>query len=92
MPKTCHYSDGSTVENAVVVVWECHHTESRRTMYRAFWAASPDADTGSPVIGYCSPGGSWPTIRQVVNEVRKLYGHANEPCYRNGREIYPVNN
>lgn len=80
-----HYSDGSSVENPVVVVWEDNHTERRGTWYRAFWAASPDATTGSPVIGYCSAGGSQKTIRETVREVRRLL--PGQTVYRNGRTV-----
>lgn len=86
MPQTIHYSDGSTVKDCVVQIWDDNHTE-RAGCYRAFWCASPVATSGSPVIGYCSPGGSHQTIRQVVAEVRRY--HPNERCYRNGKEVYP---
>lgn len=79
------YSDGRVVPS-VVQIWEDRHTE-RAGYYRAFWCASPTADTGSPVIGYCSPGGSHRTIRACVAEVRRY--HPGERCYRNGREVYP---
>ena len=72
------------VERAVVVIWDDLHTE-RAGYYRAFWAASPDATSGSPVIGYCSPGGSHRTIRAVAAEVRRYHPH--ETIYRNGKEI-----
>jgi hypothetical protein len=83
MGKRVEYSDGSVVENAVVVIWDDLHVE-RAGYYRAFWAASPDATTGSPVIGYASAGGSHRTIRAVVAEVRRYY--PGEKVYRNGRE------
>ena len=51
--------------------------------FRAFWVKDPG--TGSPVIGYCSPGGSHRTIRGVVAEVSRMY--PQEPIYRNGRLI-----
>ncbi len=51
-------ADGHTVEpcwRAVIVIQDDLHTE-RAGRFRAFWATSPDASTGSPVIGYASPG------------------------------------
>lgn len=83
---TITYSDGNKVENAVIVVWDDLHTE-RAGYVRAFWAASPDATTGSPVIGYCSPGGSHRTVRACAAEVRRL--HPGERVYRHGREVRP---
>lgn len=79
-----YYSDGSSILNPVIVVWEDLHNE-RADYKRAFWAASPEATTGSPVIGYCSPGGSHRTVRATVLEVRRLY--PNTPVYRNGRAV-----
>ena len=78
------YSDGHVVNPAVVVIWEDLHND-RSGYFRAFWSNSPDGTTGSPVIGYCSPGGSHRTIRAVATEVRRL--HPGEPIYRNGREV-----
>ena len=88
MPQDIHYSDKSIVKNAVVVVWEDLHNE-RSGYFRAFWASSPTGTSGSPVIGYCSPGGSHRTIKAVVAEVRKFY--PGEKVYRNGKEVYPLN-
>ena len=78
------YSNGHVVNPAVVVIWEDLHND-RSGYFRAFWSESPDGTTGSPVIGYCSPGGSHRTIRAVATEVRRL--HPGEPIYRNGREV-----
>jgi hypothetical protein len=85
MPRDINYSDGSTVKQAVVVIWEDNHTEARGNWYRAFWANGPDGTTGSPVIGFCSAGGSHRRIWQVKAEVQRFYPH--EPCYRNGRLV-----
>lgn len=79
-----HYSNGSTVTNAVIQIWEDNHTE-RVGYYRAFWCASPEASTGSPVIGCCSPGGSHRTIKAVMREALRLY--PGSEVYRNGRRI-----
>lgn len=80
------YSDGSTVVNAVIQIWDDWHTEGRN-MFRAFWCASPDATTGSPVVGYCSPGGCHKTISAAAAEARRLY--PGERIFRNGKEIQP---
>lgn len=77
------YSNGSVVKGAIVQIWEDNHTE-RAGYFRAFWCATPDATTGSPVIGYCSPGGSHRTIRQVAREVWRY--HPEAKIFRNGRE------
>lgn len=78
------YSDGRKIENAVIQIWEDLHNE-RAGYFRAFWCASPDATAGSPVIGYCSPGGSHRTIRATAAEVMRIY--PGEKIYRNGRFI-----
>ena len=78
------YTSGLVVPDAVTVVWDDYHTE-RSGFYRAFWCAEPDANTGSPVVGYCSPGGSHRTVRAVAAEVRRLY--PGTVIYRNGREV-----
>ena len=78
------YSNGATVEDAVVQIWDDMHNE-RLGYFRAFWTDGPDAMSGSPVVGYCSPGGSHRTIRATVAEVRRL-GHT-DPIYRNGKQI-----
>jgi hypothetical protein len=83
-PQTLHYSDGSKVDNPVVQIWDDLHTE-RSGYFRAFWTASPNATCGSPVIGYCSPGGSHRTIRATAYEIRRLYPDAK--IYRNGRLV-----
>jgi hypothetical protein len=77
-----HYSDGRAVPS-VIVIWDDLHARSPR--YRAFWSDSPDGTTGSPIIGYCSPGGSHRTIRAVVAEARRHY--PGESVYRLGRVV-----
>jgi hypothetical protein len=79
------YSDGTTVKGAVVAIWDDLGSQARGPRYRAFWVTAPDAQTGSPVIGYASAGGSHRTIRAVVAEVQRLY--PGEICYRNGRKV-----
>lgn len=78
-----HYSNGITVPS-VIVVWEDLNAE-RPGMKRAFWAASPDAESGSPVIGYASPGGSHRTVKACAAEAARLY--PGETIYRNGRPV-----
>lgn len=84
-PDKIQYSDGKVVTAPVVQIWDDLHTEARGNWYRAFWCASPDADSGSPVIGYCSPGGSQRSIRAAAAEVRRLYPDAK--IFRSGREV-----
>ena len=78
------YSDGSTIKNVVIQIWDDWHTE-RAGFYRAFWCADKDGYTGSPVIGYCSPGGTYRTIRAAVAEALRLY--PGEQVFRNGKRI-----
>jgi hypothetical protein len=85
--KDISYSDGRVVKNAVVVIWPDLHTEARGNWYRAFWCASPDADTGSPVFGYASgQGGPHRTGREVAREVQRYYP-GEKVFYSNGREV-----
>jgi hypothetical protein len=79
-----NYSDGSVVKNAVVQIWEDNHTE-RSGYFRAFWCASATATSGSPVIGYCSAGGSHRTVKATAREVRRMYPDAE--IYRHGRLV-----
>jgi hypothetical protein len=77
------YSDGRTVPS-VIVIWEDLHNE-RAGMLRAFWADGPNGSSGSPVIGYCSAGGSHRTVQAVAREVLRMY--PGETVYRNGRAV-----
>lgn len=81
------YSNSRVVDPVIIQVWEDLHNE-QAGFYRAFWCDGPEASTGSPVIGYCSAGGSHRSIAAVVAECRKL-GYT-DPIYRNGRLISPV--
>lgn len=83
MAHTLSYSDGRIVQE-VIQVWSDLHNE-QAGFYRAFWTADAEALSGSPVIGYCSPGGSHRTVRATVAEARRLYPDAR--IYRNGRLI-----
>ena len=78
------YSNGATVKNAVIQIWDDLHNE-RAGFYRAFWCDGADGTSGSPVIGYCSPGGSHRTIRAAAVEALRL--HPGEQVYRNGKLI-----
>ncbi len=78
------YSDGRTILCPVVQIWDDLHNE-RAGYFRAFWCESPDATTGSPVIGYCSAGGSHKTVRACVAEVLRYY---DADIYRNGRLVH----
>lgn len=83
-PDKITYSDGSIVPNPVIQIWDDLH-EERSGFFRAFWCASPEASSGSPVIGYCSPGGSHRKIKDVAWEAWSMYPDAK--IYRNGREL-----
>jgi hypothetical protein len=83
-PQRITYSDGSVVLAPVVQIWDDWNVE-RSGFYRAFWCASATAPSGSPVIGYCSAGGTHRTVRATVAEVRRLYPDAE--IYRNGRQV-----
>jgi hypothetical protein len=67
-----------------IQIWDDLHNE-RSGFYRAFWTTTPDATTGSPVIGYCSPGGSHRTVRATAAEALRQY--PNTPIYRNGKLV-----
>lgn len=77
------YSDGRTVPS-VIAIWDDYHN-ARAGYYRAFWTESPEGFNGSPVIGYCSPGGSHRTIRAAAAEARRLY--PGETVYRHGKVV-----
>lgn len=82
--KDISYSNGSIVKNAVIVIWDDLHAEGSG-FFRAFWTDSPDGSIGSPVIGYCSPGGSHKTCRDAAREALRFY--PGETIYRNGKPI-----
>jgi hypothetical protein len=83
-----HYSDG-TARVSVIEIREDLHNE-RSGYYRAFWAeVLPDGELGggSPVVGYCSPGGSHRTIQAAMAEALRHY--PGEAVYRLGRILHP---
>jgi hypothetical protein len=45
-------------------VWDDLHNECAG-YYRLFWARPGDS-TGTPAIGYCSPGGTYRTIKDAI--------------------------
>lgn len=81
------YSDGRVVKNAVICIWD-DLNNPRPGFYRAYWCATPDADTGSPVIGLTSAGGSHHTVKAAAREALKL--HPGATCYRNGKPVHMV--
>jgi hypothetical protein len=79
------YSDGRVIKNPVIQIWEDNHTEARGNWYRAFWCENAEATSGSPVIGYCSAGGSQRTIRAAAREALRY--HPGTPVFRNGKPV-----
>lgn len=77
------YSNGKVIDPAVIQIWD--NRSEGPGLYRAFWCESPDSGSGSPVVGYCSSGGSHKTIAGVIAECRKL-GYS-DAIYRNGRLV-----
>ena len=53
-------------------VWDDLNNE-RPGFYRLYWVI-PGETTGCPAIGYCSPGGSYRTIREAVADGRRRFG------------------
>lgn len=72
------------MHDRICVVWEDLHNE-RAGYFRAFWTDTVDGTVGSPVIGYCSPGGSHRTIKAVAADVRRYY--PEQAIYRNGKVV-----
>lgn len=56
-------SNGETKIGCRLEVWDDLHEECRA--YRLFWVV-PGETTGTPAVGYCSPGGVYRTIREAV--------------------------
>lgn len=62
--------------------WHCE----RAGFFRAFEASEPNADKVFPMVAYCSPGGSFRTIRQTVSDVRRRgFSGPIFRAYRNGQ-------
>ena len=70
--------------NSIIQIWDDLHAE-RAGFYRAFWCNDAESGIGSPVVGYCSPGGTHRTIKAAVSECRRL-GY-DDPAYRNGKLV-----
>lgn len=68
------YSDGRSIADPIVMIWDDLSTERRGNWYRAHWQESPESTTGSPVFGYASgQGGPHRTQRAAANEVWRYY-------------------
>jgi hypothetical protein len=68
----------------VIHIWDDLHNE-RAGFFRAFWTDDRDSNIGTPVVGYCDPGGSHRAIRAAAAEARRLFPRV--AVFRNGREI-----
>jgi hypothetical protein len=53
-------------------VWDDLHSELPGR-YRLFWAR-PDGTDGTPAVGYCSPGGSYRTIKMAIADGVRRFG------------------
>lgn len=53
-------------------VWDDLHNE-RPGWFRLFWVV-PGQTTGSPAIGYCESGGTYPTIREAIVDGQRKFG------------------
>lgn len=67
-----------------VEIWDDSNAE-KPGFYRAYWV-EPGTDSGIPIVGFCSPGGSHPTIRECIAEIDRM-GYGSHAIYRNGRVI-----
>lgn len=70
MSHTVNLSNGDSYA-ARLEVWDDLHNE-KPGWYRLFWAR-PGESTGTPAIGYCSPGGSYRTIREAIADGERLF-------------------
>lgn len=68
----------------VIQIWDDLHNE-RAGYFRAYWCDSPTATTGSPVVGYCSLGGTFRTIKATALDALRRY--PSTEIYRNGKPI-----
>ena len=53
-------------------VWDDLHSE-RPIAYRLFWA-NPESSCGVPAVGYCSPGGSYSTVKAAIADGLRRFG------------------
>ena len=65
-------SNGKTY-TARLEVWDDMNFHGKGPAYRLFWA-SPDGRTGTPAIGYCSPGGTYRTIKAAIADGLRRFG------------------
>lgn len=65
-------SNGKTY-TARLEVWDDLSHEGKGPAYRLFWA-SPDGRTGTPAIGYCSPDGTYRTIKAAIADGLRRFG------------------
>ena len=72
MPQHVKLSNGKTY-SARLEVWDDMSYEGKGPAYRLFWA-SPDGRTGTPAIGYCSPGGTYSTIKAAIADGMRRFG------------------
>lgn len=63
MTRDIHLSNGAVKRACRLEVWDDLSAPGRA--YRLFWVV-PGETTGTPAIGYCSPGGSYRTIRAAI--------------------------
>lgn len=73
-----------TQQHTVIQIWDDYHAE-RTGFFRAFYCDSALTATGSPAIGYCSPGGSQRTIKATAIEIRRY--DKETPIYRLGIKL-----
>ena len=57
---------------AQLQVWDDLHN-TRPGYYRLFWA-NPGESTGVPAVGYCSPGGTYRTIKEAIADGIRRFG------------------
>lgn len=72
------------ITNTCIQIWDDLHVE-QPGFYRAFWTQDRASDIGSPVVGYCSSGGSHRSVKAAVAEALRL--HPGTPVYRNGKRV-----
>lgn len=87
MARIVSYSDGRAIRS-VIEIWDEQH--GRAGNFRAFWVecdtnGHPIGSTGSPVVGYCSPGGTHRTVRAAVADAKRRY--PQDSVWRNGRRL-----
>lgn len=69
--QTIRLSNGATPV-CRLEVWDDLNSE-KPGRYRLFWVA-PGKTTGVPAVGYCSPGGSYRTIREAIADGERRFG------------------